>query len=174
MNITTKRLFIRHFELRDWEAVYSYASQKSVMKYMPEGVLTKEETQKMIKNNLGKSAEKFPVVLANENTLIGHMEFFNYFGGHTYEIGWVFHPTYYNQGYASEAALALLKYGFEELGLHRIVATCQPENIPSFRVMEKIGMRREGHFKKCIPYGDEWWDEYAYAVLNEEWNNRSF
>ncbi|WP_077296961.1 GNAT family N-acetyltransferase [Virgibacillus pantothenticus] len=173
MNITTERLIIRHFELRDWEEVYQYTSQKSVMKYMPEGVLTKEETQKLIKKNIGKSAKKFPVILANKNILIGHIEFFNYFGDHTYEIGWVFHPEYYNQGYASEAALAILKYGFEELELHRIVATCQPENVPSFRVMEKIGMRREGHFKKCIPHGDEWWDEYSYAVLKEEWNNRS-
>ncbi|MGG4178964.1 GNAT family protein [Virgibacillus pantothenticus] len=173
MNITTERLIIRHFELRDWEEVYPYTSRKSVMKYMPEGVLTKQETQKMIKKNLGESAKKFAVILANQNILIGHMEFFNYFGDHTYEIGWVFHPEYYNQGYASEAALAILKYGFEELELHRIVATCQPENVPSFRVMEKIGMRREGHFKKCIPHGDEWWDEYSYAVLKEEWNNRS-
>lgn len=83
----------------------------------------------------------------------------------------MFNPEYYNKGYASEAASAILKYGFEDLKLHRIVATCQPENIPSYRVMEKIGMRREGYFKKCIPYGEQWWDEYCYVILEEEWDN---
>jgi len=53
--------------------------------------------------------------------------------------------------------------------LHRIIATCQPENTSSYRVMEKIGMRREGYFKKCIPTEKEWWDEYYYAILKEEW-----
>ena len=63
---------------------------------------------------------------------------------------------------------ATLKYGFKEMKLHRIIATCQPQNTPSYRVMEKIGMRREGYFRKCIPHGNEWWDEYYYAILEEE------
>ena len=82
---------------------------------------------------------------------------------------------FHNKGFASEAALAVLKFGFEKMRLHRIIATCQPENTPSYRVMEKIGMRREGYFKKCIPHGNEWWDEYYYAILREEreWINVS-
>ncbi|WP_249664441.1 GNAT family N-acetyltransferase, partial [Lysinibacillus sp. D4B1_S16] len=71
----------------------------------------------------------------------------------------------------SEAARAVLDYGFNEKKLHRIIKTCQPENIASYKVMVKIRMRREGYFKKCIPYGKEWWDEYYYAVLREDWNN---
>ncbi len=78
-----------------------------------------------------------------------------------------------SRGYASETAKALLKYGFEELKLHRIIATCQPKNPPAYRVMEKIGMRREGYFKKCIPHGDGWWDEYYYAISDEEWEKES-
>lgn len=171
MYIKTERLIIRNFELDDWKEVHEYTSQKSVMKYMPEGVLTEKDTKELINRNMGDSAKKFPVILADEDSLIGHVEFFKYFGEHTYEIGWVFNPEYYNKGYASEAASAILKYGFEILKLHRIVATCQPENIPSYRVMEKIGMRREGYFKKCIPHGDQWWDEYYYAILEEEWHN---
>ncbi|KAA0563497.1 GNAT family N-acetyltransferase [Bacillus sp. CH30_1T] len=173
MNITTERLLIRNFEFKDWEGVYQYTSKQSVMKYMPEGVLSKEETQEFIKENINKIAQKFPVILAENKILIGHIEFFKYFGEHTYEIGWVLNPEYCNKGYASEAALGVLKYGFEELDLHRIVATCQPENVPSYRVMEKIGMRREGYFKKCIPHGDDWWDEYSYAILREDWGPHS-
>lgn len=59
------------------------------------------------------------------------------------------------------------------MGLHRIIATCQPENTPSYRVMEKLGMRREGYFQQCIPRGDIWWDEYYYAMLKTEWRTIS-
>ncbi|MBY0123795.1 GNAT family N-acetyltransferase [Bacillus sp. S/N-304-OC-R1] len=168
MHIKTKRLLIREFEFKDWQAVYEYTSDINVMKYIPEEVFTEEDAKEFVNKNKGDNAEKFPVVLIDEDILIGHIVFYKYFGEHTYEIGWVFNPKYQNRGYASEAAKAILKYGFKEMNLHRIIATCQPENIPSYRVMEKIGMRREGFFKKCIPKGNEWWDEYYYAILDEE------
>ncbi|MEG0439277.1 MAG: GNAT family protein [Solibacillus sp.] len=169
MNITTDRLIIRKFTNDDWRSVHEYKSDPNVMKYIPEGVFTEGATKKFINQNMGDQAEKFPVILIDENILIGHIFFGKYFGEHTYEIGWVFNPKYYNKGYASEAAKAILQYGFEKMKLHRIIATCQPQNIPSYRVMEKIGMRREGYFKKCIPSGNDWWDEYYYAILEEEW-----
>ncbi|MBM7713249.1 RimJ/RimL family protein N-acetyltransferase [Bacillus thermophilus] len=168
MHIKTKRLLIREFESKDWQAVYAYTSDSNVMKYIPEGVFTEKDAKEFVSKNTGDDAEKFPVVLIAEDIVIGHIVFHKYFGEHTYEIGWVFNPKYQNRGYASEAAKAILEYGFKEMNLHRIIATCQPENIPSYRVMEKIGMRREGFFKKCIPNGNEWWDEYYYAILEEE------
>jgi RimJ/RimL family protein N-acetyltransferase len=173
MHIKTKRLLIRKFKFKDWQAVYEYTSEVNVMKYIPEGVFTKEDVKEFINKNIGDTAEKFAVVLIDENIVIGHIVFLKYFGEHTYEIGWEFNPKYYNRGYTSEAAQAILKFGFEKMKLHRIIATCQPENIPSYRVMEKIGMRREGYFKKCIPKGNEWWDEYYYAILEEEWKRKS-
>lgn len=168
MHLKTKRLLIREFEFKDWQDVYEYTSDINVMKYITEGVFTEEDAKEFVNNNKGDNAENFPVVLTDEDILIGHIVFYRYFGEHTYEIGWVFNPKYQNKGYASEAAQAILEYGFRELNLHRIIATCQPENIPSYRVMEKIGMRREGFFKKCIPKVNEWWDEYYYAILKEE------
>ncbi|PEU97855.1 GNAT family N-acetyltransferase [Bacillus cereus] len=168
MFIEAERLLIRKFEFKDWEAVHEYTSDSNVMKYIPEGVFTEEDTRNFVYKNMGENAENFPVIQIDENILIGHIVFHKYFGEHTYEIGWVFNPKYFNKGYASEAAKAILKYGFKEMKLHRIIATCQPENPPSYRVMEKIGMRREGYFKKCIPHGNEWWDEYYYAILEEE------
>lgn len=168
MVIETERLIIRGFDKNDYHAVYEYTSNPDVMRYIPEGVFTKEDAKQFVEKNMGEKVEKYPVILKESNTLIGHIVFHRYFGEHTYEIGWVFHPDYYNNGFASEAAKAVLQYGFEELKLHRIIATCQPENIGSYRVMEKIGMRREGYFKKCIPDGDSWWDEYYYAILEEE------
>jgi RimJ/RimL family protein N-acetyltransferase len=138
MHIKTKRLLIREFEFKDWQAVYEYTSDINVMKYIPEGVFTEEDAKEFVNKNIGDNAEKFPVVIIDEDILIGHIVFLKYYGEHTYEIGWVFNPKYHNRGYASEAAQAILEYGFKEMNLHRIIATCQPENIPSYRVMEKI------------------------------------
>ncbi|PGK33339.1 GNAT family N-acetyltransferase [Bacillus anthracis] len=168
MFIEAERLLIRNFEFEDWQAVHEYTSDSNVMKYIPDGVFTEEDTRNFVNKNMGENAKNFPVILIDENILIGHIVFHKYFGEHTYEIGWVFNPKYYNKGYASEAAQATLKYGFKEMKLHRIIATCQPENTASYRLMEKIGMRREGYFRKCIPHGNEWWDEYYYAILEEE------
>jgi RimJ/RimL family protein N-acetyltransferase len=172
MDLKTERLMLRKFKEEDWQAVYEYTSNPEVMEYIPEGVFSEEAAKEFVRKHSRESAKYFPVLLKDENVLIGHISFHKYFGGHTYEIGWVFNPKFYNKGFASEAAYAVLKYGFDDLGLHRIIATCQPENPPSYRVMEKIGMRREGYFKKCIPHGDGWWDEYYYAILSDDWDNR--
>ncbi len=135
-------------------------------------MLEKTATKNLVNQHSGRNAQKYAIVLKAENRLIGHLEFFPYFGTHTYEIGWVLNLKYHSKGYTTEAAKAVIAYGFEEMKLHRIVATCQPENIPSWKVMEKAGMRREGLYKKCIPRGELWWDEYSYGILAEEWQDK--
>jgi [ribosomal protein S5]-alanine N-acetyltransferase len=168
--IETERLRIRHFTTADWQAVHAYTSDPSVMTYVPEGVMTEEQTKQFIAGTMTEEARTYAVALRAEDRLIGHVGFHPWFAPRIYEIGWVVHPRYQGQGYATEAAAALLRYGFESLSVHRVIATCQPENTPSWRVMEKLGMQREGHLRKCI-YRDEttWWDEYFYALLEEEW-----
>lgn len=172
--LTTERLTIRPFQAADWAAVATYTTNPDVMTYMGEGVQTVAETQAfVIKQAAGEEVTAYALVLTSEAKLIGHMVWHPWFAPRTYEIGWVLHPDYHRRGYASEAALALLQYGFETMKLHRIIATCQPENPASYGVMEKIGLRREGHFRQCIYRGgDAWWDEYFYALLNEEWRAR--
>lgn len=123
MKIKTDRLVIRTFEREDWQDVYEYTSNPEVMKYIPEGVFSEEDAKKFVIENSGEHAEKYPVLLKDEKTVIGHIAFFKYFGDHTYEIGWVFHPAYQGKGYASEAASAVLAFGFNEMKLHRIIAT---------------------------------------------------
>ena len=72
-----------------------------------------------------------------------------------------------------EAVKALLKFGFEELKLHRMCAYCNTENHGTYRVMEKCGMRKEAAFLKSRrgrPEIDkEWYDEFVYAILADEW-----
>ncbi|MGH2617335.1 MAG: GNAT family N-acetyltransferase [Thermomicrobiales bacterium] len=168
--IETDRLRIRRFARDDWQAVHAYTADAGVMTYRPEGVMTEEQTRQFVAEQMGEDAQSFAVDLLAEDRLIGHMDFHPWFGPRTYEIGWCLNPRFHGQGYATEAAAALLRYGFETLRLHRIIATCQPENVPSWRVMEKLGMRREAHFRKAhLRDETTWWDEYFYALLAEEW-----
>jgi [ribosomal protein S5]-alanine N-acetyltransferase len=168
--IHTQRLTIRHLVPSDLQAVYSYVSDPQVMTYIPEGVFSESATQEFVTTNSGDQATAFAVVHTADQQLIGHILFHNWFAPQTFELGWILHPAYQRQGYTTEAAAALMQYGFETLKLHRIIATCQPENAASYRVMEKLGMRREGWFQKCIYRGDGvWWSEFFYAMLEEEW-----
>lgn len=170
MFIETNRLIIRNFIDADWPYVLTYTSDPAVMKHMPEEVYSQEAARQFVQLNQGKNAQNYAVTLKKERVPIGHLVFHPWFGEHTYEIGWIFHAGYQNKGYATEAAAAVLGYAFDKLHLHRVVATCQPENAPSYRVMEKLGMRREGHFVQCIPGKDgTWWDEYFYGILQSEW-----
>ena len=92
------------------------------------------------------------------------------------EIGYTFDPAQRGQGYATEAVSGLFTYLFDELGLHRIVAICAVDNTRSYALMERIGMRREAHMRQSYRYNGVWCDEFAYAMLNEDWqrmNNSS-
>jgi RimJ/RimL family protein N-acetyltransferase len=85
------------------------------------------------------------------------------------EVGYIFHPDAQHHGYATEAARALLHFGFGQVGLHRIYARCDARNEPSWRLMERLGMRREAHFRQHIRVKGRWDEELIYAVLASEW-----
>jgi len=92
-------------------------------------------------------------------------------------LGWILHRDFWKQGYGTELCAELIRFGFEELGLHRIYATCYAENYGSYRVMERNNMRREALFKayrKGRPADDkQWYDELVYAILKEEWSSKN-
>jgi ribosomal-protein-alanine N-acetyltransferase len=169
-HIDTHRLCLRSFQRNDWQAVYEYTADPAVMVYIPEGLFTPAQAQAFVADNMGDQARAVAVLLKTANILIGHIVFHPWEAPQTYEIGWVFNRASHGQGYATDAAVAVLHYGFAALPLHRIIATCQPQNVAAWRVMEKLRMRREAHFRKCLRRPEnQWWDEYFYALLDEEW-----
>jgi RimJ/RimL family protein N-acetyltransferase len=85
------------------------------------------------------------------------------------EIGYTFHPDHHGHGYATEAAQALLRLGFEELGLHRIEGRLEPRNNASAAVLERLGMRHEGRLVENEWVKGEWQSEDVYAILDREW-----
>ena len=140
------------------------------MRYLPEEAFDEWDARRFVfewgegRIHNGYYPEAFAVLLKADDHFIGHMLFHSYHGVHrTREIGWSIHPDYQGKGYASEAAAALLEYGFKRLNLHRVVATCDTRNAASMRVMEKIGMHCEGTLRKCLFLKGEWIDERLYA-----------
>jgi RimJ/RimL family protein N-acetyltransferase len=166
----TPRLLLRAIAIEDWRAIHRYMSDPLVTAWLPEGLLNEEQSRAFAIKNAGDKLEALAVLTRDSDELIGHMVFHPWGAGHTYEVGWVIGRKHQRHGYATEAAGSLLAYAFESLHCHRVIATCQPQNVASFRVMERLGMRREGYFRKCILRGTgEWWDEYFYAILEEEY-----
>ena len=85
------------------------------------------------------------------------------------EIGFTLAERYQGHGYATEAARLLIGYLFTVRGKHRIIAYCDPRNAPSAAVLERLGMRREGHLRESTWAKGEWTDDLLYAVLDHEW-----
>ena len=180
--IETERLILRPIEPGDWRAIHRYASRPEVVRYLPHEPFTEGDSsafalrwseharQRELKGQGDEWPEMLVVIRKDDGRLIGHLPFEVFNPKYrTREIGWVFEPELHGQGYATEAARAVLELAFGTLDLHRVIATCDPRNTASQRVMERLGMRREGHFIQDVQIRGEWADEYFYAILNEEW-----
>ena len=175
--IETERLVLRPIEARDWREIHRYASLPEVVRYLPHEPFAEDDAcafalrwSEQARHNSEEWPEMLVVEHKEDGRLIGHIPFERFSPKYrTREIGWVFDPAYQGQGYATEAAQAVLDLAFGKLGLHRMVATCDPRNGASYRVMEKLGMRREGHHIRDVQIRGEWSDEYFYAILEEEW-----
>lgn len=167
----TERLTLRGFRESDGPALYAYLSDSEVVRYEPYRPLTREEAEKEAARRA--EDENFWAVCLPDGTLIGNL-YFSKGEFDTWELGYVFHRAYWGNGYALESARALLRHGFEALGAHRVTALCNPENQPSWRLMERLGMRREGHLLQNVFFfrdGQDnplWQDTYQYAILKAE------
>jgi [ribosomal protein S5]-alanine N-acetyltransferase len=173
--ISTSRLLVRKFRESDAPALFAYLSDPGTYRYEPGQPISLEEARELARQR-AQGAGFWAVALKSTDQLVGHL----YFSQNepqellTWELGYIFNPVYQGQGYATEASIALIRYGFEHWGIHRVVAHCNPQNIASWRVMEKIGMRREGVFRKNIFFNRDaggnpiWLDTYEYAILGED------
>ena len=179
MILTTKRLVLREFEEEDWRAVLAYQSHPLYLRYNPWTHRTEQDARAFVRRFIGQHEEEprakyqLAITLASDGQLIGNAGIrMKALDDWEADIGYELDPRYWGYGYASEAAGALLAFGFQELGLHRIWAWCIAENIASARVLEKIGMRQEGHLRENEWMKDHWWDTLLYAILEDEWQTR--
>lgn len=172
-NIITDRLIIRKFEKNDWHDLYEYLSDKEVVKYEPYDVYSENQAKEEAVRR-SKDESFYAVCLKENGKLIGNL-YLCKGAFDTWELGYVFNRKYQGKGYATESAKALLDYAFKHLGARRIIAMCSRENERSWKLLERLHMRREGlllqniYFKTDSSGMPVWLDTYEYAILKEEW-----
>jgi len=141
MYLETERLIIRSFNETDAKDVFEYLSDETVMEYI-EPIMTYEEVITFVNNAGIKNKLIFAIVLKNINKVIGHLIFHKYTNKKFYEIGWIINKDYWNKGYAVEVSKKIIKYGFEELKLIKIIGETEEKNTKSIKTLEKTGMKK--------------------------------
>lgn len=174
--LRTPRLRLRDWEKTDWSAIHEMMSDVEVARYAFPPVTDAEQTHLLVSSVVQARQSPLPhglvITLIQTDEVIGTCRLSILKEGNGQgDIAYHLLRRYWGQGYATEAAQALLQYGFDDFGLHRISTSARPENIASWRVLEKIGMRREGHQRlhRWDWIAQEWVDSYLYAIVEDEW-----
>jgi RimJ/RimL family protein N-acetyltransferase len=175
--LKTARLVLRPYEAGDFDDFYACRSQPEVYRYLfadnPDRAEAEELlAKKMAQTELTEEGQRLSLAAywPEAGRVVGDVCLKWQSEQHRQgEIGYVFNPEFHGKGLAREAAAEMLKLGFEDLNLHRIVAECDPRNEPSWRLMERLGMRREAHFRDNEIYQGEWCGAFIYALLEEEY-----
>jgi RimJ/RimL family protein N-acetyltransferase len=155
MELRTERLVLREFRLDDEVAVHRYGSDEEVTRYLTWGPNSREPRT------------SFTLAVATlEGELIGVANLATTGTQSPGELGYVLARDQWGHGYATEVARRLIVFGFEELGLRRITATCHPDNFASARVLEKAGMLFETTTQDHLG-GRGGWRVFAVAASDE-------
>lgn len=171
MEFTTERLLLRPFQETDHEDLYEFLSQLEKDEFESYPGITRENCLEHLKQRVG-TEEFYAIVLKKTGKVIGNI----YCGNRDYdarEVGYIINQHYQHCGYAAEALSTVIREAFRQ-GTHRIYAECDPRNERSWRLLEKVGFRREAHLQQNIFFHrDEqgnpiWKDTYVYALLNTE------
>ena len=178
--LRTARLVLRPYTIDDLDAAHDIQSRPEVTRYLLFDARDRGQVRKWLEDRIRETALEdeggllsLAVVLPETGAVIGDVVLFlrsaeNRQG----EIGYIFHPDHGGKGYATEAARAMLRLGFDAFGLHRIIGRLDARNTASERVLKRLGMRREAHFLQDEIVKGEWTDQIIYAMLEHEWRAR--
>ena len=157
--------------------MFAYQSRPDVCRYIPYSPRTLEQVHERIsaaRSTLDEPGQALVlgVVRREDEVLVGDVMLAWTSSVHgTGELGYVLNPVYFGNGYATEAANAMLALGFGQLGLHRIIARIDARNTASAAVLQRLGMRQEAYLRENEWFKDEWTDEIDFAVLASEWRS---
>ncbi len=177
--IQTDRLLLRPFVAADLDALANILARPDVMRYLDDDPLTRDEVAAVIHEREGMNrldtqgdTLMLAIALRDSGVMIGSVNLIWHSQEHAQgEVGYTLHPDHQGKGYASEAVRAIMTYGFREIDLHRIVGTCDDRNSASARLLERLGMRREAHFREHAWRKGEWRSQYVYAMLRDAWRD---
>ncbi|MDD4614307.1 MAG: GNAT family N-acetyltransferase [Caldisericia bacterium] len=175
--MNSPRLVFRKLTMKDADAIFHYASDPEVTRYVLFPThKSMDDTFAFIQINLDKYKDEetacWGVTLKDTGELIGTADFVWWNVYHKKaEVGYCFAKEYWNQGFATEALMSLLHFGFFYLNLHRIEARCFEEKIASMSVIEKAGMMKEGVLKEALWSKGKYRNVRQYALLQKEYEN---
>lgn len=181
MNLHTDRLYIRPVNEADSQAMFAYRSDTETNKFLsliPESVDDVAEFISKTSLRLNIPGTWFQVVLIERSSdlLIGDIGI-HFLETDTQidqvEIGYTLSKNFRGKGYATEALTEIIDYLIHHLQKHRVIASIDPANRASIKLMERLGFRREAHFVKSLFFRGEWVDDLIYAILADEWKNRN-
>jgi len=175
--LSTARMTLRPYEMGDLAAVHDLFGRADVSRYLFWEPMDIDAARALLERRMKQTrieADGDGVLVAALDTETGRLigEFMlrlTSAQSRQGEIGWSVHPDVQGRGLATEGAREMLRLGFEELGLHRIMAECDSRNAASLRVMERLGMRREAAFIENQFLKGEWVGESVCAILETEW-----
>ena len=181
MELRTPRLLLRELGMADLDAVHAYASDPDVTRYMTWGPNTQEDTRSFLEFATSAAIAnprlvyELGIIESATDRLVGACGLHSSDDGQAM-LGYCLHQDVWGLGYGTEAARAQLEFAFEQLGVHRAWAGTDPSNAASARILEKLGMRLEGHLHENVHVRSEWRDTLVFAMLDREWmhlNGRS-
>lgn len=178
--VRTERLLLRPLTADDVDSLLAYRSRPDVCRYVPFEPMDRPQIADRLAGPWARTALtdegqslSLGATLARTGQLVGDVVLFWHSRLHRGgEIGYVFNPDFAGHGYATEAATALLGFGFDGLGLHRIVARLDERNEASARVARRLGMRQEARLVQNEIFKGEWSTELDFALLADEWTKR--
>ena len=176
--LRTQRLVLRRFEAGDLDAFHAYHSLPETARFLPREAKSYTQSMETVGRYANFEFEKeddwvaLAIEAADSPGLLGEVVLKWLPGRGQAEIGWSLAPEARGKGIAAEAASALLKLGFEDLGFHRIDAKLDALNTASAALCERLGMRLESTQVDKWHYKGQWATEVVYALLAEEWQAR--
>jgi RimJ/RimL family protein N-acetyltransferase len=178
VTLATERLLLRWMDERDVAAHYAVFSDPQVTRYWSRGPWTDiAQSAEAIAATMAAYADgsglRLGIELRTTGELIGNVSLHHFVdASRRCEIGYALGSKHWGQGYVTEALEAMIRHGFDTLGLNRIEADIDPRNIGSARVLEKLGFRKEGHMPERWIVGGETADTAFYGLLRRYWDER--
>ena len=172
VRLTTARLLLRPFETADADAVFDYASDAEWARYL-ENVpqpFTRSDAEQRVARNMGESWETHPTwAIVLDGVVVGDIVLMIDLRNEIGELGYELSRQHWGKGLVVEAAEAVIDWGFRERGLAKVFAQCDLRNTRSLRVMEKLGMTREGVLRSNSKVHGQRVDDVFYGLLRHEW-----
>jgi ribosomal-protein-alanine N-acetyltransferase len=162
MKLETERLILRDYVKDDWQRVLEYQSDPLYLRYYEWTERTPEAAQEFVGWFLDHQKQE-PRIIGGCGIRMDKASALQA------DIGYELDPKHWNHGYATEAAHVIVDFGFSSFELHRVWSWCVADNVGSAHVLEKLGMRLEGHLRENEYYRGRWWDTLMYATLEDEW-----